>query len=263
MGKDPAFLFYPGDYLRDTQCLSEKTQVSYDRIMCEHMRNICIRHDQLKFFTKKLNNEEKEELLNVLTKCEDGYYIEWVAESIDQRRKYSESRRKNRTKNLKRYDKHMKTYVEHMENENENENVVVIENKEKEVVKKEKFIEPTVLEVENYFIQIGLDAITANQQAKTFLAYWQEMEWKDKNKRKVKDWKRRCVTWKSNISNNKLAAIPGECKATHPMIAAMDEKYGKPKMDAFMQKIKKEREERRLKEAILPMQIGGGECYDA
>ena len=29
MAKDPAFLFYPGDYLRDTQCLSSNAQASY------------------------------------------------------------------------------------------------------------------------------------------------------------------------------------------------------------------------------------------
>ena len=66
--KDFAFMFYPGDYLRDTQCLSERVQVAYDRIMCEHMRNICISQQQLKFFTKKLTDEEMEDLLMVLTK---------------------------------------------------------------------------------------------------------------------------------------------------------------------------------------------------
>lgn len=94
--KDPAFLFYPGDYLRDTQCLSEKTQVAYDRIICEHMRNICITQEQVNFFTKKLSEEELKELLMVLKKVNGGFQIEWVAESITKRRAYSESRRKNR-----------------------------------------------------------------------------------------------------------------------------------------------------------------------
>lgn len=42
MPKHPAFLFYPGDHLRDAQTLNEKSQVAYDRIMREHMRNKCI-----------------------------------------------------------------------------------------------------------------------------------------------------------------------------------------------------------------------------
>jgi hypothetical protein len=98
MSKDPAFLFYPGDYLRDTQCLSEKTQVAYDRIMCEHMRNICISQQQLNFFTKKLSEDELNELLMVLEKTDEGYHIHWVAESISKRKAYSESRRQNRQK---------------------------------------------------------------------------------------------------------------------------------------------------------------------
>ena len=77
--KDPAFLFYPGDYLRDTQCLSEKSQVAYDRIMCEHMRNICISQQQLNFFTKRLSDEEKDELLFLLNKTNDGFqYLGWL-----------------------------------------------------------------------------------------------------------------------------------------------------------------------------------------
>lgn len=96
MANDPAFLFYPGDYLRDTQCLSEKAQVAYDRIMCEHMRNICIRQQQLNFFTKRLTPDEKDEVLATLTKTPKGFQISWVAESIIKRRAYSESRRKNR-----------------------------------------------------------------------------------------------------------------------------------------------------------------------
>ena len=76
MANDPAFLFYPGDYLRDTQCLSEKTQVAYDRIMCEHMRNICISQKQLNFFTKRLSDDEKEELEMILMKNSKGYQIE-------------------------------------------------------------------------------------------------------------------------------------------------------------------------------------------
>ena len=125
--KDPGFIFYPGDYLRDTQCLSENSQVSYDRIMCEHMRNICISKKQLKFFTKKLSDDELEELMMVLTEKENGFQITWVAESIVKRRAYSESRRNNRRKkNKEKLETISKTYDEHMEIEIENDN----ENKE-------------------------------------------------------------------------------------------------------------------------------------
>lgn len=142
MAKDPAFLFYPGDYLRDTQTLSEKSQVAYDRIICEHMRNICISKKQLKFFTKRLTDDEIDELMFVLSEVEGGYQIEWVAESISKRKAYSESRRKNRKgNNEKDMNNISKTYVKHMENEIENENVIINGNK-KENEKNEKIVFP-------------------------------------------------------------------------------------------------------------------------
>lgn len=124
MADDPAFLFYPGDYLRDTQCLSEIVQVAYDRIICEHMRNICISQQQLNFFTKRLNVEQKSELMQVLTKVSGGFQIKWVADSILKRREYSESRRKNRQGKHPKKKEDVLTYVPHMENET----VIVIED---------------------------------------------------------------------------------------------------------------------------------------
>ena len=131
MANDPAFLFYPGDYLRDTQCLSERAQVAYDRIMCEHMRNICISHEQLKFFTKRLTEDEKSEVMMVLRPAPGGFQIPWVVDSIEKRRDYSESRRKNRSGKQKETKEHInntsKTYVPHMEIENES--VIEIEDR--------------------------------------------------------------------------------------------------------------------------------------
>lgn len=128
MAKDPAFLFYPGDYLRDTQCLSEKAQVAYDRIMCEHMRNICedminitVSKDKVSFFIKRLNEDEKFEIMNVLKKVGSGFQIEWVALSISKRKIYSNSRRQNKKGKSKNISS---TYDYHMENENVNENEI-------------------------------------------------------------------------------------------------------------------------------------------
>lgn len=139
MSSDPAFLFYPGDYLRDTQCLSEKSQVAYDRIMCEHMRNISkdmskigVSQHTFNFLTKRLSEEEKEDICHILDKKDKIFHIKWVAESIAKRKSYTDSRSKNRSK------KHMKTYDQHMENENENENKDKEKNKEEDKEKKKE-----------------------------------------------------------------------------------------------------------------------------
>lgn len=133
MAKDPAFLFYPGDYLRDTQCLSEKAQVAYDRIMCEHMRNISedmnnivITKERVNFFIKRLSEDEKLELFHVMTKKTGGYQIDWVAESICKRKSYSNSRANNRSGKNK---EHMNNISEHMEDEDEIDNENIKDNK--------------------------------------------------------------------------------------------------------------------------------------
>ena len=125
MAKDPAFLFYPGDYLRDTQLLSETAQVAYDRIMCEHMRNICITQHQVNFLTKRLEKDEREHLMTLLKRINGGYQIEWVAESIEKRILYSESRRRNKQG---KKNNTCETYDIHMENENEDVNKDIIKD---------------------------------------------------------------------------------------------------------------------------------------
>ena len=125
MASDPAFLFYPGDYLRDILCLSEKSHVVYDRIMCEHMRNTCedvskitVSKETVNFLSRHLNDDEKSELFNVIIKIGQDFQIRWVAESISKRRAYTESRRKNKQGKSKNISK---SHDQHVENVNENE----------------------------------------------------------------------------------------------------------------------------------------------
>lgn len=182
MAKDPAFLFYPGDYLRDTQCLSEQSQVAYDRIMCEHMRNICITQQQLKFFTKRLSNDEREELDMILTKVDKGYQIDWVVDSILKRRAYSESRRKNRQSSSKKISK---SYVPHMENENEEEDSEVV------IIKKDKI--PKIVEFLVYADQLcqktsrNFHSLKFSIEAK--YQTWVDDGWKTGHGKPIKNWK--------------------------------------------------------------------------
>ena len=195
--KDPAFLFYPGDYLRDTQCLSEKSQVAYDRIMCEHMRNICISQQQINFFTKRLTDEEKTELMFLLTEVDGGFQITWVADSILKRRSYSDSRRKNRTSKHKdissTYDPHME-----IENEIENEDINGVEEKrvtEKKETKK-RFIPPTFEEVLSYCNERG-----NNVDPQKWIDHYTSKGWMI-GKNKMKDWKAAVRTWENNQLNS-------------------------------------------------------------
>ncbi|MFA5300266.1 MAG: hypothetical protein WC389_18920 [Lutibacter sp.] len=225
---DPGFIFYPGDYLRDTQCLSEKVQVAYDRIMCEHMRQICITHEQLNFFTKRLSQDEKQELMFVLSKKDTGFVIRWVSESIEKRRSYSESRRSNRSKPNKSHmithDKDMRTYDDHMDNENEieDDNTVKdkIKNEDKKKIKEitwrndfntyKKIVDETYQYIlieqaildELQRLNPGLDIKLSLE--KSIVNFWgTEAGWKHKKKSRSMDIDM-LRTLKSNIDKNKV-----------------------------------------------------------
>ena len=209
MAKDPAFLFYPGDYLRDTQCLSEAAQVAYDRIMCEHMRNICISQQQLNFFTKRLTPDEKEEVIMVLSKVEGGYQIHWGAESICKRREYSDSRRKNRSTPNKNISV---SYDSHMDNENENviEDVVKKENKYDQEIQNAFKLKIKKEENEKLVAEFGLD--------KTLLSYNYLSDYKAEKGYKTKSdyltirrWVMDAVNEKEK-NGSKLTPITGNAK---------------------------------------------------
>lgn len=162
MAKAPGFIFYPGDYLRDTQCLSEAVQVAYDRIMCEHMRNICISQQQLTFFTKRLNPDQREELLNVLTQVDGGYQITWVADSILKYNAFRESRSKNRQGKTKEHKNITSNSSDkHMDIENDNEDTVL----KKDIVGVEEF--PRAFPFDTTLPPWTLEACELNQHAIT------------------------------------------------------------------------------------------------
>ena len=212
MAKDPAFLFYPGDYLRDTQCLSESVQVAYDRIMCEHMRNICISQQQLNFFTKRLSEDEKSELEMVLTKVEGGFQIAWVAESICKRKAYSSSRSENRKgKSKEDMKKISDTYEQHMVNEDGNEDKEEEEDKEedKEEPEKPKIKKPEIPSLEEFMayykseLSKQFPGLEFNIKAK--YETWVDDGWKDGFGKKITNWK---LKLKSTIPHLKAQYDP-------------------------------------------------------
>jgi uncharacterized protein YdaU (DUF1376 family) len=126
--KDPAFLFYPSDFLTGTMLLSNEQIGKYIKLLClqhqhgslseKHMLQICGEYD--------------EELYSKFKKDDDGkYYNERLQKETIKRKKYSESRRKNRMGGAKKdeekpshddtYDStYVETYDGHMENRNRN-----------------------------------------------------------------------------------------------------------------------------------------------
>jgi len=112
MSKDPAFLFYTGDFSTGTQFFSDEQVGKYVRLLMaqhqlghleeKHMLHICKSHDK--------------DIFSKFIKDENGlFYNERLENEIVKRKKYSESRSNNRKKK-----ENFESYDNHMENNNEN-----------------------------------------------------------------------------------------------------------------------------------------------
>jgi len=124
MAKDPAFLFYPGDWLGGTMGFSRQEKGAYiDLLMCQFNNGHMTTH----MVNTILGENDFKELWESCLKCkflvdESGkYYNQKLDYEINRRKEYTESRRKNLTHMAKHIKPHM---GKHMENGNGNENTI-------------------------------------------------------------------------------------------------------------------------------------------
>ena len=142
MGKDPAVLFYSGDFLNGCSDLTMEERGQYITLLC-------IQHQKGRLSAKNILlsvGTVSDDVMAKFKKDENGlFYNERMENEAEKRSKYCESRRKNKDK--KTYDKHMtnicETYDEHMslhmENENENRNKDINDNLNGKKTKNQNF----------------------------------------------------------------------------------------------------------------------------
>lgn len=106
MGKDPALLFYSGDFLVGTMTMTMEQKGKYITLLClQHQQGFLTEEDM-----KEHLNDTDIKVFNKFDKSADGnYYNLRLKEEAERRKSYSESRRNNRMKNIS------KSYVKHME----------------------------------------------------------------------------------------------------------------------------------------------------
>lgn len=122
MAKDPAFLFYPGDWLGGTMTMTRAHKGAYmDLLMCQFNQGRMTLED-IKAVLNSDFNSMWETKLKAKFKCENGlYYNEKLELEVKKRRNFTESRKQN----LEKRDLHKHTHmVTHMENENEDVNEI-------------------------------------------------------------------------------------------------------------------------------------------
>lgn len=124
MAKDPAFLFYPNDYLGGTMGMTFEEKGAYiELLMMQFNRGHMTEH----MIIHMIGNLWESIKIKFIKDDAGLWYNRRLEEEQLKRSEYSESRRKNRT-SVKHMKKHMSL---HMENENVNKDVII--NKDEKI----------------------------------------------------------------------------------------------------------------------------------
>jgi len=197
MSKDPAFLFYPSDFLTGTMFLSNEQVGAYIRLLCAQHQQGHLPQRAMEMMCGGID----EEVFSKFEQDEKGlYYNKRLDNESERRTNYVKSRRKNlacekKESDISHMDSHMGAHMAphmeshmalHMENRNENENI------DKTKSKRTLFIPPTVDEVSAY-CQERRNSISAE----TFVDFYTSKNWMI-GKNKMKDWKASVRTWERN-----------------------------------------------------------------
>lgn len=216
MAKDPAFLFYPGDYISGTMGMTFEEKGAYvDLLMLQfnrgHMTLHMIQHtvghlwDQIK---SKFKQDD------------DGLWYNVRLDFEKERRKnFTKSRRNNlsSTNKANKKEHHMKQHMnshmsEHMENENINENIIINETINENKTKIKKALIPNFDE----FLEYAKTKEPNVDSSDLKLKYdsWLESDWSINRSGKYQ----KIVYWKSTLLNTlpyikKLTVSSGPQKA--------------------------------------------------
>lgn len=205
MPKDPAFLFYPADASEDTQFMNRLERGAYFDILKAQKR---FGKFSIETLRKVLGNDFEScwpALKPCLKEIDGFYFIEWVAEKIEERKRFSESRSKNRKKKTSEEDMNNISNTSEEDMVIEDENVIVI--KDKKEIKKEKPIKILFKDSEYFDIQVLTGKLSSCKEpyCNAHVGYYYEaMElWSRQNNEKKVDWFATCQNWiLKDITNN-------------------------------------------------------------
>jgi len=179
MAKDPAFLFYPSDFLTGTMFMSHEQIGIYIRLLCsQHQHGGVI--DKISFNSLVGNNEI---VRTKFIEIDLGFYNQRLADEMEKRNKKSN----NISKAVKEvWEKRKESNAIPSKN-----NAIPKESKKKGNRILMGIVNENVNEneIEDYFVLNGYSKELAN---KFYLHY--QPDWTDSNGKKVKDWKKKAQT---------------------------------------------------------------------
>jgi uncharacterized protein YdaU (DUF1376 family) len=216
MAKDPAFLFYPGDYVSGTMGMTFEEKGAYvDLLMLQFNRGHMTLH-----MIQHTVGHIWEQIKSKFKQDDDGlWYNVRLDYEKDRRKNYTASRRNNlnsidkKTKTKPHMNNHMKHHMsEHMENENEIENEIVNKNVIVNKTKIKKVLVPNFDEFLEYAKSKEQNVDVNDLRLK--YDSWVESDWSINRNGKYQ----KIVFWKSTLLNTlpyikKLVVSSGPQKA--------------------------------------------------
>lgn len=192
MAKDPAFLFYPSDFLTGTMFMSNEQIGIYIRLLCsQHQHGGIIDKDSFNALVGANNL-----IRNKFIETESGFYNERLTIEMEKRNRKSN----NMSETAKEVWKKRKEQKEYKSKENkyncntnvkENDTIVIQPVNENVNVNKDinknkvKYI--NIQDIKDYFLEKGYSEIAAQK----FYDYYYVANWCDSNGKKVKNWKQK------------------------------------------------------------------------
>lgn len=213
MAKDPAFLFYPGDFSTGTQFFSDDQVGKYMRLLMAQHQHGHLTENQVIFICKSYDKD----IMSKFVKDNEGlWYNERLEIEVIKRKNYVESRSKNKEGKTKQKII-SNSYDTHMENENEN-----INNNKKEP-KTEAEITDAIFNDQKF-----MEGMKMTHKGKDFNQAWLECyryhSVKPSPPEEVWEWKQKLTTWLTikRKDNADFNTNKGTSKQTEPQIIGID-----------------------------------------
>jgi uncharacterized protein YdaU (DUF1376 family) len=179
MAKDPAFLFYPNDFIGGTMGMTFEEKGAYmELLMTQFNRGHMDSH-----MVTRIVGDLWGRISDKFVQDDAGrWYNKRLDEEQTKRKSFTASRLQNliHKKSSLHMDSHMDSHMDaHMENRDRDEDI-----------NRHKFIEPTIIEIKDYIKEKGYKSV----DAEAFHGFYESKGWLV-GKNKMKNWKAAVSGW--------------------------------------------------------------------
>lgn len=229
MAKDPAFLFYTGDFTTGTQFFTDDQVGKYVRLLMAQHQHGHLSEKQMLHICKSYDND----IFIKFTKDDNGmFFNERLESEIFKRKKYSESRSNNKSGRKPSLNKDLpkeqiKSYDYHMENENEIEKEDKIKKASLKILTDFKFTEQNnfnkLSKISEFIRKLFAEGRFEYFQVQ-YPAYWKYKELSGSEKQSLETflnegWDREVWTEKLKELNNGKQSTPDAKRASRYEVA--------------------------------------------